>query len=259
MKMTEKNIGFNRNIRLAWLDAAAAFCGESDDSAEIRARLEPVVGQDIASDVNRRKAIDILINIWVKTGESAPELRQQAVNFFRATPVVADRLWVHYGLTLVYSPFFREVAAAIGKVTRHGDAVTPSMVKQRLIAERGQLGSLEKAVERVIFSLRDWGLLADAPVRYAYRSERQSLNASSAELESWLLACVLQAHPAEEIVFGDLVRLPELFAFRFTVTLDHLRRSRDFEVQRQGAGWDMVRFAPHQTPHRLAMTSTWAD
>jgi hypothetical protein len=259
MKMSEKNIGFNRNIRLAWLDAAAAFCGETDDSAEIRARLETVVGQDVASEVNRRKAIDILINIWVKTGEFAPALRQQAVEGFRETSIVGDRLWFHYGLTLVYYSFFREVAAAIGKVTRHGDAVTPSMVKQRLIAERGQLGSLEKAVERVMFSMRDWGLLGDAAVRYAYRPERQSLGASSMELESWLLASVLQAHPAEALVFGDLVRLPEFFAFRFTVTLDYLRRSRDFEVERQGTGWDMVRFAPLSTASRLAMTPAWAD
>lgn len=257
--MSEKNIGFNRNIRLAWLDATAAFCGETDDPGEIRARLEPVVGQDIASQVNRRKAIDILINIWVKTGELVPALRRQAVEGFRATSVVGDRLWFHYGLTLVYYPFVREVAAAIGKVTRHRDAVTPGVVKQRLIAERGQLGSLEKAVERVMFSMRDWGLLADAATRYAYRPERQSLGASSTEVESWLLACVLQAHPAEELVFGDLVRLPELFAFRFTVTLDHLRRSRDFEIQRQGAGWDMVRFAPLPAASRLAMTPTWAD
>lgn len=38
----------------------------------------------------------------------------------------------------------------------------------------------------------------------------------------------------------DLLRLPELFPFRFTVNADLLRRSGWFEVYRQGSGWDMV-------------------
>jgi hypothetical protein len=37
------------------------------------------------------------------------------------------------------------------------------------------------------------------------------------------------------------VLLPELFPFRFTLTLDHLHQHPQFAVQRQGAGWDMVR------------------
>jgi len=37
------------------------------------------------------------------------------------------------------------------------------------------------------------------------------------------------------------VHLPELFPFRFTLTVDHLRAHPWFVVQRQGAGWDMVR------------------
>ncbi len=82
--------------------------------------MEAVVGQDIASEVNRRKAIDILIKIWVTTRELAPALREQAVAFFRATPVIADRLWLHYGLTLVSYPLFREATAAIGRVARVG-------------------------------------------------------------------------------------------------------------------------------------------
>lgn len=241
--MADKNVGFNRNIRLAWLDATAAFCSEIDDPAQIRARLEGIVGLEIASVTNRRRAIDILLNIWVKTGSLAPELREQAVAMFRATPVVTDRLWLHYGLTLVYYPFFREVVAAIGRATRYDETVTPGVVKQRLIAERGHLGSLDKAVERVFFSLRDWGVLVESRARYVYRAQRDMFKASSLDLQLWLLACGLHAHPGQAIVYADLIRLPELFPFHFTVSLDEIRRSCGFEIQREGAGWDMVRFA----------------
>jgi hypothetical protein len=237
----DKGIGFNRNIYLPWLDAAAAFCAESDDPADIRARLEPIVGQRISSTENRRKAIDILINIWVKSAEVAPGLRNEAVTFFQESPIIGDRIWLHYGLTLLYYDFFRDVTAAVGQIGRVEDHITPAMVKQRLISGRGQLGSLEKAVERILFSLRNWDALSETDERYAYAARRQAYPASNTALEAWLLACALHAHPAEELPFADLLHLPELFPFRFTLAVDHLRADSRFVVQRQGSGWDMVR------------------
>ena len=237
----DKGIGFNRNILLPWLDAAAAFCAETDAPAEIRARLEPVIGQDLEGVDARRKTIDILINIWLKNRDLAPDLHAEAVNRFQSTPVVDDRLWLHYGLTLLYYPFFRECVVVVGQFSRHGGTITNKMVKRRLVAERGHLGSLDRSAERVVASLRNWGILTASEQRYAYAPQRQTFPASSTDLEAWLLVCALRAHPAEELPFADFLHLPELFPFRFTLTVDHLRAHPWFVVQRQGAGWDMVR------------------
>jgi hypothetical protein len=237
----DKGIGFNRNIHLSWLDATAAFCAETDDPIEIRARLEPVVGQDLKGVEARRKTIDILINIWLKSAGMAPALHAEAVSWFQTTPVTTDRLWLHYGLTLVYYPFFRECTVAIGQFSRYEGAVTNRMIKQRLVAERGLPGSLNRAVQRVIASLRNWGILAKADQRHACVPQRRAFPASATDLEAWLLACALHAHPAEELPFADLLHLPELFPFRFTLSVDRLRGHPWFVVQRQGAGWDMVR------------------
>jgi hypothetical protein len=243
-----KGIGFNRTIYLAWLDAAAAFCGETDDPAEIRARLEPVVGQDLKGVEARRKTVDILINIWLKSGDVAPDLHAEAVKRFQATLVSEDRLWLHYGLTLLYYPFFRECVIVIGQLSRHENAVTTKVIKQRLVAGRGQLGSLSRAAQRVVASLRNWGILTASGQRHVYMPQRQVFPASHIELQAWLLACALRAHPAEELPFADLLRLPELFSFCFTLTVDHLRAHPWFVVQRQGAGWESVRAAMHPTP-----------
>lgn len=239
----DKGVGFNRNIFLPWLDAAAAFCAETSNPAAIRARLQPIVGQTIADADNRRKALDILINIWVKTQHASPDLREEAVSLFQNSTAATDRLWLHYGLTLLYYPFFRKATAVIGQLSRNYEAITPALVKARLAADLGQLGSLGKAVERVMFSLRNWGLLADSGRRYAYTPRRLAVPASSLALESWMLACALRAHPAEEIPFADLSRLPELFPFRFGITVDQLRENRRCTIQRHGMGWDMVRVA----------------
>ncbi len=244
----DKNIGFRRNIRLSWLDATAALCAETDDLVALRTRLESIVGETIASKENRRMAIDILLNIWVKTGQQHPALRHQAVLFFAQAEQPTDRLWLHYGLTALYYDFFRFALATIGQISRYADVITPKDVKQRVFAELGQLGALDKATERVIFSLREWGVLLDTERRSVYRPIRQAFSTTSKDIECWLLEAALTAHPAQELPFTDLIRLPELFPFRFSLRVDDVRASPRFEVHRQGLGWDMVRVAP-QTMH----------
>jgi len=236
----EKKLGFTRTLLLPWLDAVAAFCAETNDPNEIRTRLEPVLAHDLGGAESRRKATDVLISIWVRSGETAPDLRNEAVAYFHETTVASDRLWLHYGLALLRFPFFRACTAAIGQFGRYGQPVTTRMVKERLVAELGQLGDIKRSTERVMASLRKWGILDASEQRHAYVLRHQAFSASTVDLETWLLACALHAHPAEELPFADLVRLPELSPFHFAVTVEELRSHARFVVQRQGSGWDMV-------------------
>ncbi len=222
----EKQIGFRRNIYLSWLDATAAMCSETSDDQELRTRLDPIVA----------------INIWINTRDHHPSLREEAVALYAETSAEHDRIWLHYGLTLLAYEFFRLGMVAIGQLTRYGDTIGTRDLERRLGAEVGQIGGLKNATERLIFSLRNWGLLVDTQKRYAY-APTQRLTATNAAIERWMLQAALAAHPAEDLPFADLVRLPELFPFRFTLSVDDLRQTERFEVHRQGMGWDMVRLA----------------
>lgn len=243
----DKGIGFNRTLFLPWLDAAAALCSETRNPAELRARLEPIVAQHLEGKEARRKTIDLLLNIWLRTERVAPDLHAEALAHFQSTPVIADRLWLHYGLTLLYYPFFRQCAAAVGQLSRYGQPITRAMVKERLAAERGHLGSLDRAAERVMASLHNWGILTHSETLRTYVPQRHAFSASNKDLEAWLLGCALHAHPAEELPFADLLHLPELFPFRFTLSVDTLRQKPRFVVQRQGTNWDMIRLAEVRT------------
>lgn len=237
----DKGIGFNRWVDLAWLDAAAAFCVEGDDPVQVRERLEPVVAQDLRGVEARRKTVDVLVNIWCRSGEVAPALRAWALGWFGSTVAPEDRRWLHYGLTLVRYPFFRECAAAIGQSARQGQGVRTGAVVERVMARRGNLGSVPRSVERVVTTLKRWGLLGPSEERNVYVPCRHVLTASAKDLEAWLLACALRAHPAEELPFVDLLNLPELFPFQFTVGVEDLQACRWFAVRREASGWEMVR------------------
>jgi len=238
----DKGVGFNRNIKRVWLDATAAFCAESNEATAVRSRLEPIIGLELGSPTNIRKTTDILLNIWYKSRDISPGLVDEAMQMFQDTAVPSDRLWLHYGLTLLTYPFFYTVTGLIGQMGRYEEAFTAVQLKKQTMAELGQLGSLDAAVSRIIFSLRDWGILADGGGRHQYIPQVKQLATERTRLETWLLACVLTANTAESLPLVDLVRLPQLFPFHLTVGAGELRLRADLEIQRQGSSLDMVRF-----------------
>jgi len=234
-------IGFRRNIYLDWMEATAAFVAAGNNEATVRARLDPILAHKVQSEGNRRYAITILLNVWMASSAQHPALHATALRLFDAATTPTDRLWLHYGMTLATYPFFQQTVRVIGQQVQLRDSFSSAAIKRAMIADRGHLGALEKAVERVLFSLRDWGILNARERKATYVPIDPRLTASTIDVQSWLLAAVLAVHSGEEAPFLDLIRLPELFPFAFTLSLDHLRRHPWFAVQRQGAALDMVR------------------
>lgn len=237
----DKGIGFSRTITLDWLDATATLCLDKVEYTEIRERLLPVVQNRLTGKDAQRKTIDVLTAIWVRIDPELSTLRDQALQLFQAATSSVDRLWLHYGMTLAAYPFFRSCAAAIGQTGRLEDTITRQMIKDRLIAEMGHLGGMDRSVERVMASLKEWSLLVPEEGRGVYQLQKNKYSASSVDYEIWLLACALFAHPSTQLPFPDLIRLAELFPFRFTVSTYHMRNSPLFDIDIQGGGLEMVR------------------
>ena len=236
--MSDKGIGFNRTIFLNWLDAAADLRLQTSELRSLRDGIKEIIEQDITGIDAIRKSVDVVVNIWHKSAEVNSGLHAQALEFMPQVNV-NERVWLHYGLTLVYYPFFRQTAAILGQFARTGEPITRQAVKGRLSAEIGHLGSLNRSAERVVASLVDWGALVYQKKGNLYIPQLQIFKTNSLDMQGWLLACALSAHPSEQLPLPDLIRLPELFPFQFTVTLDSFRKNTKFTIQKQGM-WDMV-------------------
>ena len=236
----DKGIGFSRTIKLDWLDLAAFLCIQQTDPKEIKQQLENSISAAVKGNDARRKTLDVLSAIWIKTEQTAPKLREEALAIFPTLSSSAQRLWIHYGMVLLCYPFFRRVTAIIGQRSRMEDTISRKFVKEKMAGEYGQLGALNRSVERVMASLMDWGLLAKTEEKDIYKIVYKQYRAEK-QIESWLLACALFAYPAETLAFNDLVRLPELFPFVFTLGIDDFLRDPHFEVQRQGGQLHMIR------------------
>ncbi len=235
----DKGIGFSRTITLDWLDVTASLCVQNFDPLKIRQHLVETISGTVTGSDAQRKTIDVLSAIWVKTEKTAPRIRQEALTIFPTLSTSEERLWLHYGMTLVCYPIFRKVTATIGQLSRTEEIITRKMIKDRVAAEYGHLGALDRSVERIVASLTNWGALANTDQKQNYKILLRYFS-SPENLQVWLLSCALYAHPSDAIPFEDLVHLPELYPFKITIGIDSLRRDPGFEVHRQGGDLEMV-------------------
>lgn len=233
----QKSIGLSRTVRLDWLDATATLCLENRPHAEIRQELDHLIEPAQPGAVERARIVDTLVRIWVKAD---PGLKANALALYPQLSTREDRLCLHYGLILAQYPFYRLCASILGQVSRTEEVVSRKIIKEKVAAELGNLGSIERAIERLFKTWADWGVLAAESKNQNFTVRLHSITPSMLELEKWLLRSALQAHPSDSLPFVDLIKLPELFPFYFTLTATDLLKDGRFEVFRQGGGLEMI-------------------
>jgi hypothetical protein len=237
-----KSVGFRREIRAPWFDAAAAVRTETDDLTEMRERLDTLLAVDMPGAENRSLTVQILQRIWAKPDLTYRQLHQEALRLFTESQTSNDRIWLHYGMCLLTYPFFRDGMSRAGLLLRQRGVLTNVMLKQRIIAQMGQLGSLENASRSLMFVLRQWGMIVPGGKRGEYIIG-QRISTDNRELQIWLTRAALCAHDADAIALGDLLNWSAIFPFELTVTSYDIRQNPMLEIERHGSNIDVIRTA----------------
>jgi len=235
-----KGLGFSRTIKLDWMDVVASLAQQSLDFSVVKQRLVNTISDSVTGKEARRKTIDVLTAIWIRSEKKFPKIREMGLDLFPLLSSATERLWLHYGMTLVCYPIFRNCVVAIGQYSRTTEIISRNMIKDRLVGEYGHLGGLDRSVERINASLLDWGILSSTDQKQYYKINKKVFSAEK-NLQTWFLVCVLSAHPSDGLPFDDLVNLPEIFPFNITLGLDAILQDKRFEVNRQGGGLNIVR------------------
>lgn len=231
-------IGFDRKLELGWLDTTVGLYQEIIDSRIVADHLRKRLEGEIAGTEARRKTITVLLRIWVNVPSECRSLRDEALQL--ASQINArDRLWLHWGMSLLAYPFFRDVAATIGQLSRLQGTFSQAQVQRRMVENWGQRTTLQRAVQRLLRTFVDWDVLRDTGTRGSYgvtslqQTEHQAL-------ALWLLECALQANEADQIPLRELGQLSYTFLFDLLPFIGDVRRSERFEVSRQGLDLEMV-------------------
>ncbi|MBN1138350.1 MAG: hypothetical protein JXM73_17305 [Anaerolineae bacterium] len=234
-------IGFDRKLQLDWLDYTVGLCQDALSPKVIGERLDARLSSEIGGSEARRKTITVLLRIWANVPAAQQSLRDEGLDMASRIGL-EERLWLHWGMSLLAYPFFRDVASVVGQLGSLQGTFSQAQVQRRMIETWGQRTTLERAVRRLLRTFVEWQVLFDAGDRGSYHLVPAHQTDNRA-LALWLMECALRANEAEQVPLGDMARLPYNFPFELTAFVGELRRSQRFETARQGLDLEMVALA----------------
>lgn len=232
------HIGFDRRLNLRWLDAAASGIHNGKTVKEVASGLQRILTREVRGAEARRKTITVLMHIWGGADARASDLRNRASGIFPKLNE-GERLWLHWGMSVVTYPFFHDVASVLGKLLRLQGDFRLSHLTRRISETCGERTTMVRALQRVVRTMVDWQVLSETETRGMYRGvEKRSTGRR--ELMLWLVEALLVANSNGCVPFEELDRLPAAFPFDLSVSLRKIERSKWLEVQIEGLRGPLV-------------------
>jgi len=231
-------IGIDRKIKRTWLDALLDQMAQTTEQEQLRSFLDERLKDELPGHASRAKAVGIALRIWSGIPANRVPMRSRAIALL---PTISgqERIWLHWGMTSLAYPFFRDAAEVVGRLLTLQDDFTTAQVQERLLKKWGDRATTKEAAQKLIHTLLDWEVLRSTKTKGHFLLVTRTSSASSA-LQLWLLESLLAAGPAEEVEAQQLLRLPEMFPFQLSIGLSDLRKHGGFHLHRQGLDMDMV-------------------
>jgi hypothetical protein len=235
-------IGIDRKIKRAWLDVLLDHLAQTTDPKELRRFVDDRLAEELPGAASRTKSVGISLKIWTGIPTNRVPLRDRAIALL---PKISgqERVWLHWGMTSLAYPFFRDSAEVVGRLLTLQDDLTTAQVQERLLKKWGDRATTKEAAQKLLHTLVDWEVLRSTKTKGHFLPGSKMSSASTA-LQLWLLESLLTASSAEEVEAQQLLRLPELFPFVLSIGLADLRRHDGFHLHRQGLDMDMVSVRP---------------
>lgn len=259
MSDRQRMIGYNRTVKLRWLDETVdlflAGISDADIYEALRERLkdELSVGST-APRGSREKTITILMKTWLRVPPPLRELRQNGVQLLHGVRR-SERLPLHWGMTMAVYPFWRVVADVTGRLFRLQGSAAPMQVQRRVKELLGEREAVARSARYVLRAFADWGVIIDAERKGEY-SPSTSFPVTDPKVVAWLLEAVVTSSPDGVSDFGSLVNGPCLFPFQIgRMAPEQLAASGRLEVVRHGLEETIVRVRkPLKSERQLNLT-----
>jgi len=233
-----KIVGISQKIKRAWLDAVLDRLVITTDESDLRTFLDKHLKEELPGKESRAKAAGIILRVWSGIPPERVRLRERAVALL---PRISgqERIWLHWGMSALAYPFFRDTAEIVGRLLALQDDFSTAQVQARLLTSWGDRATSREAAQKLITALVDWDVLRSTKIKGNFLLARK-IKASIPDLQIWLIEALLMASVADEIEAQQLLRLPESFPFTISVGVTDLRKYEGFDIHRQGLDMDMI-------------------
>jgi hypothetical protein len=237
-------IGFNRTVKLRWLDETLDLFMAGQTESEISQGLRESLQDQLSVGSNaqrgsREKTITLLLKTWVRVPAGIREFRDEAILLLQNVRRT-DRLPFHWGMTTVAYPFWRTVADVTGRLVRLQGSASAAQVQRRVREIHGEREAVSRSARYVLRAFADWGAIVDTERKGSYVPVAP-IRITDPMLVTWLLEATLLASEADMMDFKALVNTPALFPFQLDrISPDNLTKSCRFDVVRQGGDSDLI-------------------
>ncbi|MEW6637160.1 MAG: hypothetical protein AB1425_10170 [Actinomycetota bacterium] len=232
-------IGFDRKVRLSWLDATAEWAARGMDAEDIRKKLDFLLEGEVSGKNARRKTKTVLLRVWVPTSEELKGLRGRGLELFPdQTP--PGRLALHWGMSLATYPFLRDVATTAGRLLNLQGAFSVPQARSRLAEVYGEREILARALRHVLRSMVEWDVLREADEKGVYLSAPKR-PIENEKVVFWLIEAMLRASGSDAAALSALLNSAALFPFEMGyIDRTALEKSGGLEIYRQSLDEDLV-------------------
>lgn len=240
----KKVLGFDQRVRLEWLEDAAAHAAGGKSYDEMRESLldllDGVVGGRRYASA-RSKTVTVLCRVWGGVVPGTEGLRAKAIE---ALPHVqaAERVVLHWAMSLVAYPFFFDVATIVGRLLELQDEAPMAHIVRRTVELWGDREKVRGGSQKIVRSMTDWGCLAESSKGVFQRRTPQP--AVRGKLAPLIAEALILGGEQSTVPLLQLLRHPATFPFLVELSAHELRRSPSFEINRQGLDIDIVSLAP---------------
>ncbi len=230
-------MGFDRKIKLNWLEQTAWRASTTDDIKEIRSSIEEYLEKEIKGAVAKRKTTTILFRIWVLVHREHEDMQKRALKML-SNCQLQERIALHWGMTTLAYPFFRDLASICGRLLSLQNEISNKQIKRRMAELWGDTETVSTSSYRIVRSLVDWGVLSETGKRGFYKAAPRLPLGEGMQL--WLLEALLRSGEVSSVPVEQLFKLPQGFPFALDLHYSKLRQSENFEVHRQSLDLEMV-------------------
>lgn len=238
----DQQIGYNRQVRLEWLDYTASLMVAGEPQQRIKDALENYLKDQLSVGSNavrgsRGKTISILLSIWVTVPKHLVPLRDEALTLLKRLST-SEHLALHWGMTMTAYPFFGIVAETAGRMLNLQGSVAAIMLKSRIREIYGQREFAVRSTRYALYSFSEWGVLQENEERGVYRLAGIK-DIKDQQLQEWMIKAVLTSENKTLAPLNTVTHSPKLFPFRFEESFVP-RNESGLEHFRQGLNEEMV-------------------
>ena len=224
-------VGFDRKIRLRWLDATADWAAPGLSAAAIRNRIDRLLDGQVAGEGShsaRGKTTTVLMHVWVLVPETLGPLRDDGLVLIGRN-AERGRVPLHWGMCLATYPFFRDVAATTGRLLALQGRAALSQIVRRMTESWGARSTVTRAVQRVVRSFVAWGVVVETGERGIF-APAPKIGVHDAGVGAWLLEAGIADTDRQQLPLHSLVGSASLHPFDLRLSVRDLTHRPRLEL-----------------------------